>query len=161
MDVSGVEDVDGWIEQVGRFCTLLYERLGMGREFASEGGPKVPGELREAVDGLREAGGTFLGTADVYNDGASERIVGRLVAAERDTVVLGTKFTLPTDRNDPNSGGSHRKNLRRSVEERLRRPATDHVDLLWVHAWDECTAAEETLRALDDLVRSGKVLAVG
>ncbi|MFE2683055.1 aldo/keto reductase [Streptomyces mirabilis] len=68
---------------------------------------------------------------------------------------------MPTDRNDPNSGGSHRKSLRRSAEESLRRLATDHVDPLCVHAWDECTAAEETLRALDDLIRSGKVLAVG
>ncbi|MFF2126614.1 aldo/keto reductase [Streptomyces olivochromogenes] len=104
---------------------------------------------REIYAAFREAGGTFLDTADVDHDGASERIVGRLVAAERDAVVLGTTFTLPTDRNDPSSGGSHRKSLRRSVEESLRRLATDHVDLLWVHAWDECTAAEETLRALD------------
>jgi aryl-alcohol dehydrogenase-like predicted oxidoreductase len=116
---------------------------------------------REIYAAFREAGGTFLDTADVYNDGASERIVGRLVVAERDAVVLGTKFTLPTDRNDPNSGGGHRKSLRRSVEESLHRLATDHLDLLWVYAWDECTAAEETLRALDDLVCSGKVLAVG
>ncbi|MFF3663344.1 aldo/keto reductase [Streptomyces olivochromogenes] len=91
----------------------------------------------------------MLDSIDVYHDGASERIVGRLVAAERDAVVLGTKFTLPTDRNAPNSGGSHRKGPRRSVEESLRRLATDHVDLLCVHAWDECTAAKETLRALD------------
>ncbi|MET7353974.1 aldo/keto reductase, partial [Streptomyces mirabilis] len=80
---------------------------------------------REIYAAFREAGGTFLDTADVYNDGASERIVGRLVAAERDAVVLGTKFTLPTDRNDPNSGGSHRKSLRRSVEESVSDQLSD------------------------------------
>ncbi|MGW1027952.1 aldo/keto reductase [Streptomyces sp. NPDC002577] len=116
---------------------------------------------REIYAAYREAGGNFLDTADVYTEGASETITGRLIAAERDAVVLGTKYTLPTDKNDPNSGGNHRKNLRRSVEASLRRLGTDHVDVLWVHAWDQCTPAEETLRALDDLVRAGKVLAIG
>ena len=116
---------------------------------------------REIYGMFREAGGNFVDTANIYTDGASETIVGRLVAAERDAIVLSTKYTLPTDKNDPNSGGSHRKSLRRGVEASLRRLATDYVDLLWVHAWDQCTPAEETLRALDDLVRSGKVLAIG
>jgi aryl-alcohol dehydrogenase-like predicted oxidoreductase len=116
---------------------------------------------REIYATFREAGGNFIDTANVYTDGASERIVGRLVAAERDAVVLGTKYALPTDKNDPNSGGSHRKSLRRSVEASLRRLATEYVDLLWVHAWDQGTPVEETLRALDDLVRAGKVLAIG
>ncbi|MFF2846319.1 aldo/keto reductase [Streptomyces sp. NPDC058001] len=116
---------------------------------------------REIYGAFREAGGTFVDTANVYTSGASETIVGRLVAAERDAVVLGTKYTLPSDKDDPNSGGSHRKSLRRSVEASLRRLGTDYVDVLWVHAWDECTPAEETMRALDDLVRTGKVLAVG
>ncbi|MBA4863492.1 aldo/keto reductase [Streptomyces sp. PSKA54] len=116
---------------------------------------------REIYDAFREAGGNFVDTADVYTEGASETITGRLIAAERDAIVLGTKYTLPTDKNDPNSGGSHRKSLRRSVETSLRRLGTDYVDLLWVHAWDQCTPVEETLRALDDLVRAGKVLAVG
>lgn len=116
---------------------------------------------REIYEAFREAGGNFVDTANLYTEGSSETIVGRLVAAERDAIVLGTKYTLPTDKNDPNSGGSHRKSLRRSVEASLRRLATDYVDLLWVHAWDQCTPVEETLRALDDLVRAGKVLAIG
>ncbi|MFD4511355.1 aldo/keto reductase [Streptomyces sp. NPDC058464] len=116
---------------------------------------------REIYTAFREADGNFLDTANVYNDGTSEEIVGRLISAERDAIVLGTKFTLPTGRSDPNSGGSHRKSLRHSVEASLRRLRTDYVDLLWVHAWDECTPTEETLRALDDLVGSGKVLAIG
>lgn len=110
---------------------------------------------------FREAGGNFVDTANVYTNGVSEEILGRLVASERDNVVLSTKYTLPTDKDDPNSGGSHRKSLRRSVETSLRRLGTDYIDLLWVHAWDQCTPAEETLRGLDDLVRSGKVLSIG
>jgi diketogulonate reductase-like aldo/keto reductase len=116
---------------------------------------------REIYETFGEAGGSFVDTADVYTEGASETITGRLIAADRDAIVLGTKYTLPTDKNDPNSGGSHRKSLRRSVETSLRRLGTDYVDLLWVHAWDQCTPVEETLRALDDLVRAGKVLALG
>ncbi|WP_433152789.1 aldo/keto reductase [Actinomadura nitritigenes] len=108
----------------------------------------------------RAAGGNFVDTADVYSSGESETIVGRLIAAERDAVVVATKFALPTG-DDANSGGGHRKSMRRSVETSLRRLGTDHVDLLWVHAWDQCTPAEETLRGLDDLVRAGKVLAIG
>lgn len=109
----------------------------------------------------REAGGNFVDTANNYTNGASEEILGRLVAGERDSVVLSTKYTLCTDPDDPNSGGNHRKSLRRSVETSLRRLGTDHLDLLWVHAWDPFTPVDETLRALDDLVRAGKILAIG
>ncbi len=109
----------------------------------------------------REAGGNFVDTANNYTDGASEEILGRLVAGERDSVVLSTKYTLCTDPDDPNSGGNHRKSLRRSIETSLRRLGTEYIDLLWVHAWDRFTPVDETLRALDDLVRSGKVLAIG
>ncbi|PXY33681.1 aldo/keto reductase [Prauserella coralliicola] len=116
---------------------------------------------REIYGAFRDAGGNFVDTADVYTEGASETILGRLVAGDRDAVVLSTKYSLPTDKADPNSAGNHRKNLRRSVETSLRRLGTDYLDLLWVHAWDECTPAEETLRALDDLVRSGTVLSIG
>ncbi|MFD6884498.1 aldo/keto reductase [Rhodococcus sp. DT1] len=116
---------------------------------------------REVYDEYRAAGGNFVDTANNYTNGASEEILGRLIAPERDAVVVSTKYTLPTDPHDANSGGSNRKSLRRSVETSLRRLGTDYVDMLWVHAWDRCTPAEETLRALDDLVRSGKVLALG
>lgn len=116
---------------------------------------------REIYRAFREEGGNFLDTAGIYTEGASETILGRLVADERDSVVLSTKFTLPTAKDDPNSGGSHRKSLRRSVEASLRRLGTGYLDLLWVHAWDQCTPEEETLRALDDLIRAGTVLAIG
>jgi aryl-alcohol dehydrogenase-like predicted oxidoreductase len=115
------------------------------------------GEIYRA---FREAGGDFVDTANLYTGGESEEILGRLVAPERDQVVLGTKYTLPTSEN-PNAGGSHRKSLRLSVEASLRRLGTDYLDVLWVHAWDQCTPMDETLRALDDVVRAGKVLAIG
>ena len=94
---------------------------------------------QEIYEAFRSAGGNFVDTANNYTNGTSEQIIGTLVAAERDSVVIATKFTLATDPNDPNSGGSHRKSLRRSVETSLRRLRTDYVDLLWVHAWDQCT----------------------
>src|SRR5262245_14196536 len=115
---------------------------------------------RDIYAAFREAGGNFVDTANLYTGGDSEEIVGRLVAPERDDIVLATKFTLPVGA-DANAVGSHRKSLRKSVEDSLGRLDTDHVDLLFVHAWDQHTPFEETLRALDDLVASGKVLAIG
>jgi aryl-alcohol dehydrogenase-like predicted oxidoreductase len=120
-------------------------------------------EAGEIYAAYREAGGNFVDTANNYNQGTSEKILGRLIASEREAIVLATKFTFPfpSEVADANSSGSHRKSLRNSVEGSLRRLDTDYVDLLWVHAWDQCTPAEETMRALDDLVRAGKVLAIG
>ena len=116
---------------------------------------------RKIYEAYREAGGNFVDTANIYGDGRTEEIVGELVGAERDAIVVATKFTLEAVAGDTNSSGSHRKSLRRSIETSLRRLRTDYVDLLWVHAWDQRTPIEETVRALDDLVASGKVLAVG
>jgi aryl-alcohol dehydrogenase-like predicted oxidoreductase len=114
----------------------------------------------EVYAAFREAGGNFVDTANLYTNGESEEITGRLIASERDSVVVATKFTLAAGA-DANSGGSHRKSLRRSVETSLRRLDTEYVDVLFVHAWDQRTDGEETVRALDDLVSAGKVLAVG
>jgi aryl-alcohol dehydrogenase-like predicted oxidoreductase len=118
-------------------------------------------ECRKILTAYAEAGGNVIDTANRYTNGASERIVGELVADERDRFVLATKYTLSTDGTDPNAAGNHRKNLTRSLEASLRQLRTDYVDLLWVHIWDEHTPIEETMRALDDVVRAGKVLYVG
>jgi hypothetical protein len=75
--------------------------------------------------------------------------------------VLATKYTLSKDPTDPNAGGSHRKSLRRAVDASLKRLGTDYIDLYWVHIWDAFTPVEEVIQALDDLVRSGKVLYIG
>jgi aryl-alcohol dehydrogenase-like predicted oxidoreductase len=120
-----------------------------------------PDECRKMFEAYAEAGGNVIDTANRYTDGASERIAGQLMAADRDRFVLATKYSLSTDEADANSAGNHRKSLRRSVEQSLRRMNTDYIDLLWVHIWDPHTPAEETMRALDDVVRSGKVLYVG
>jgi aryl-alcohol dehydrogenase-like predicted oxidoreductase len=118
-------------------------------------------ECRRMFDVFVEAGGTFVDTACNYTDGESEAIVGELVAGERDRFVLATKYTLTARREDPNAGGNHRKNLVQTVEASLRRLRTDYVDVLWLHMWDGMTPVEEVVRALDDLVSSGKALYVG
>lgn len=113
------------------------------------------------LDAYAEAGGNFLDTANKYHGGQTERIVGTWLPGKRDRMVVATKYTLAMDHADPNTAGNHRKNLVRSVEESLGRLGTDYIDLLWVHAWDDYTPYEETMRGLDDLVRAGKVLYVG
>jgi aryl-alcohol dehydrogenase-like predicted oxidoreductase len=113
------------------------------------------------MDRFAEAGGTFLDTANIYADGNSEKILGDFVRSDRDRFVIGTKYTLQTRPGDLNSAGSHRKNLMRSIEASLRNIGTEYVDLLWVHTREAWTPVGEVMRALDDLVRSGKVLYVG
>lgn len=117
-----------------------------------------PEQARRIVDAYAEAGGNVLDTASAYGEG--EALLGS-VLTRRDRFVLSTKYTLSRDHADPNASGNHRKNLIRSVEESLRRLRTDYVDLLWAHIWDRHTPVEETMRALDDLIRAGKVLYVG
>jgi aryl-alcohol dehydrogenase-like predicted oxidoreductase len=118
-------------------------------------------ECRRIFDAFVEEGGNFVDTACNYTDGQSEDIVGELVESDRDRFVLATKYTLTSRREDPNAGGNHRKNMVRTLESSLRRLRTDYVDLLWLHMWDGMTPVEEVVRALDDLVTSGKVLYVG
>lgn len=113
------------------------------------------------LDAYAEAGGNFLDTANKYHGGETEEIVGAWLRGRRDRMVVATKYTLAMDHTDPNTAGNHRKNLARSVEASLKRLGTDYIDLLWVHAWDEWTPWQETMRALDDVVRAGKVLYVG
>ena len=108
-----------------------------------------------------DAGGNFIDTANVYTKGTSERIIGDLVKGDRDRFVIATKYTLMLREGDPNAGGNHRKNLRASLRGSLERLGTDHVDLLWVHAYDGMTPIEEVVRALDDVVREGLVHYVG
>ena len=118
-------------------------------------------ESRRMFEVFVEAGGNFVDTACNYTDGQSESIVGALVEPQRDRFVVATKYTLTAQRDDPNAGGNHRKNLVRTLEASLRRLRTDYVDLLWLHMWDGMTPVDEVVRALDDLVSSGKVLYVG
>jgi aryl-alcohol dehydrogenase-like predicted oxidoreductase len=118
-------------------------------------------EARRIFDAYVDRGGNFIDTAVNYTNGASERILGKLMEGRRDRIVLSTKFTMARDPGDPNSGGNHRMNLVRSVEQSLRQLGTDRIELLHLHAWDDTTPPDEVLRALDDLVRAGKVLYLG
>jgi aryl-alcohol dehydrogenase-like predicted oxidoreductase len=116
---------------------------------------------KEIFDAFLNAGGNFIDTADVYTEGSSEKLLGEFIQEERDYIVLATKYTLSNTTKDPNRSGNHRKNLVQSVEASLKRLNTPYIDLLWVHAYDFLTPIEEMMRALDDLVRQGKVLYVG
>src|SRR5688572_22627843 len=118
-------------------------------------------ESRRIFDAFVDAGGNFVDTASNYTNGSSETFVGEFVSAARDRFVVATKYTLSLDPDDPNAGGNHRKSLVRALEQSLRRLRTDYVDLLWLHMHDATTPIEEAVRALDDQVRLGKVLAVG
>ncbi len=130
--------------------------------FGTEWGWGCDYETSRAVfDTYANAGGNFVDTANRYTEGTSERWLGEFIKDDRDHFVLATKYTLHDRLGDPNFAGSHRKNMMRSVEESLRRLQTDHIDLLWVHAWDFYTPVDEVMRGLDDLIRSGKVHYIG
>ncbi len=118
-------------------------------------------ETRKIFDAYAEAGGNFVDTADRYTNGTAEKMVGEFVRADRDKFVVASKYTLSSRPDDPNAAGNHRKNLVRSLEGSLERLGTDYLDVYWVHIWDRLTPIEEMMRALDDVVRAGKVLYVG
>jgi aryl-alcohol dehydrogenase-like predicted oxidoreductase len=105
----------------------------------------------------RDAGINFVDTADVYADGRSEELLGRFVRGHRDDMVIASKAYFPTSK-DVNARGSSRRHLVHACEASLRRLATDRLDVYYLHRWDDLTAIDETLRALDDLVRAGKIL---
>jgi len=112
------------------------------------------------VDRFLEAGGNFIDTADVYVGGVSEEITGRAIRDKRQSVVLATKVAGPMG-GGPNDLGLSRKHILDAVEASLRRLGTDFIDLYQVHAYDPTTPLDETLGALDDCVRSGKVRYAG
>lgn len=123
------------------------------------GAPKD--ESRRMFDAFAEAGGNFIDTSNNYTNGTSEKFIGEFIKSDRDHFVVATKYTLNERATDPNFGGNHRKNMMRSIEGSLQRLGTDHIDLLYLHMWDAMTPVEEVMRALDDLIRAGKVLYVG
>ena len=118
-------------------------------------------ESKKMFDLFAEAGGNFIDTSNNYTNGTSEKFIGEFMQNDRDHFVIDTKYTLTERKPDPNFGGNHRKNMMRSVEGSLKRLGTDFIDVLYLHMWDYVTPVEEVMRALDDLVRSGKVLYVG
>lgn len=121
------------------------------------GAPADEAESAALYRTCREAGVNFFDCADVYNEGRSEEILGRLMAGERDELVITSKVYGALG-SDVNAGGLSRRHITRAVEGSLRRLNTDRLDVYFVHNFDRSTPIEETLRALDDLVHQGKVL---
>lgn len=123
-----------------------------------------PREAQAVLARYLARGGNFVDTANVYTKGHSEKIIGDFVrrkVSRRDRLVIATKFFGTLYGGDPNAGGAGRKAILAACEQSLRRLRTDYIDLYWMHAWDRLTPIEETLRALDDLVRAGKVRYAG
>ena len=127
--------------------------------FASVGSTGVE-EARRQVDRCLDAGVNLIDTANVYSGGLSEEILGKVLEGRRDQVLVATKARMPMG-DGPNDAGLSRHHLIGQCEASLRRLRTDRIDLYQVHEWDGQTPLEETLEALDDLVRAGKVRYVG
>ncbi|HEY9784001.1 MAG TPA: aldo/keto reductase [Candidatus Obscuribacterales bacterium] len=111
-----------------------------------------------------ELGGNFIDTANLYTKGHSEAIIGNFITQKgfrRDQLVIATKFFGSLYQGDPNAGGSSRKSIYSALDASLRRLKTDYVDLYWMHCWDVFTPIEETMSALNDLVKAGKVRYIG
>lgn len=113
------------------------------------------------VDICLDAGLNMFDTADIYSQGLSEEILGKAIAGKRGRLLLSTKATFPMSDSDRNAEGASRYHIIRACEASLRRLGTDHIDLYYMHGFDANTPVEETLRALDDLVSSGKVGYIG
>ncbi len=141
------------VSEIALGCGMFGTRWGHGAE---------PDEARAIFDGFVEAGGNFLDTADTYQLGESETLVGEFVAPNRDDFVIATKYTLNAAADSGISvTGNSRKNMVRAVEASLKRLKTDRIDLYWVHMPDGVTPIDEIARGLDDLVRAGKIVYAG
>lgn len=130
--------------------------FGGGNEYFRAFGSSDVQEATRLVDICLDAGVNLFDTADTYSYGLSEEILGQAIKGRRDKVLISTKATYPMS-DDPNDRGTSRHHLVRSCEASLRRLNTDYIDIYTMHGFDELTPVDETLRALDDLVRSGKV----
>jgi aryl-alcohol dehydrogenase-like predicted oxidoreductase len=136
--------------------------LGAGSFGIRWGHGAEPDEARRIFDAYAEAGGNFIDTANGYQFGQSEEILGDLLTGRREDFVLATKFTLNAERNaNILVTGNSRKSMVASIEASLKRLKTDRIDLYWVHMSDGVTPIEEIVRGFDDLVRAGKILYAG
>jgi aryl-alcohol dehydrogenase-like predicted oxidoreductase len=151
--------------QLGRsglkVSTMTMGTMTFGGEggFANVGNTDID-EARSLIDLCLERGVNLIDTADVYSQGTSEQIVGEAVKGRRDDVLLATKVRMGMGEG-PNDAGLSREHIVRGCEDSLRRLGVDHIDLYQVHAWDGVTPLEETLEALDTLVRKGKIRYIG
>lgn len=145
-----------------KISTLTLGTMTFGGQgaFAKTGSTDVAGARRQ-IDMCLEAGVNFFDTADIYSAGLSEEIVGEAIEGRREKLLLATKARFPTGTKGVNERGLSRHHILRACEDSLRRLKTDHIDVYWLHEWDGQTPLEETLRALDDLTRAGKIGYVG
>ncbi|MET9503553.1 aldo/keto reductase [Streptomyces sp. NPDC006622] len=135
---------------------LQVSTLALGAMNFGKIGRTTQEEVTAIVDAALEAGINLIDTADVYSGGESEEMVGKAIAGRRDDIVLATKATMPMG-DERNRQGSSRRWLITALEDSLRRLGVDHVDLYQIHRWDPNTSDEETLAALTDLQRMGKI----
>ncbi|KAK7497060.1 hypothetical protein BaRGS_00011796, partial [Batillaria attramentaria] len=146
---------------------LLVSNVCLGAMTFGPNNFGTPGQLDEAgshnlINRFVEWGGNFIDTADIYGRGTSEKIVGSWLARqERDRFVIATKARQHMDLSNPNAVGLSRRHITRAIGDSLERLQTDYVDLYQIHIWDDATPLDETLMALNDLVRSGKVRYLG
>jgi aryl-alcohol dehydrogenase-like predicted oxidoreductase len=133
--------------------------FGGGSAFSKVGAVDIEGG-RHQVDLCIDAGVNLFDTANIYSHGASEEILGKALEGRRNNVIVATKARMVM-RDGPNEGGASRYHIIRECEDSLRRLKTDYIDLYQLHEWDGETPLEETLEALDTLVRSGKVRYIG
>ena len=144
-----------------RVSPLCLGTMTFGEDW---GWGSTPTEAAAILGRYLARGGNFIDTANVYTKGHSEAIIGEAIGsnrARRDRIVIATKFFGNLYPGDPNAGGAGRKSLTAACEQSLRRLKTDYIDLYWMHCWDRHTPIDETMRALDDLVRAGKVRYIG
>lgn len=138
-----------------RVSEMALGTMGFGKDW---GWGQTLDEAKEIFNAYVSRGGNFIDTAINYTNGSSENFVGELTASDRGHFVIATKYTLARRPGEPNAAGNSKKNMTESVHTSLKRLRTDYIDLYYLHAWDSTTPIEEVMRALDDLVRQGKVL---
>ena len=133
--------------------------IGLGtNQFGSGNMPQKT--VNDVIDAALDLGINFIDTSNSYQNGESEKTLGRALKARWDRFVLATKFYYPLG-DGPNDRGLSRYHMMNALERSLRHLQSDHVDLYYVHRWDENTPIAETLRALDDMIRMGKIRYVG
>jgi aryl-alcohol dehydrogenase-like predicted oxidoreductase len=121
-------------------------------------------EATRMINAYVEHGGNFIDTANIYTNNHSERIIGDVMGKNsslRTQTVIATKFANNVFPGNPNTGGTGNRSLMTNLEHSLRRLQTDYIDVYWIHSWDFLTPMEETMRSLDNAVKSGKVRYIG
>ncbi len=140
---------------------LRVSELSLGTmTFGTNKGIEID-EAKKIFNSFTNAGGNFLDTANIYNTGESEELIGDFISANRDDFVIATKYVFATPNEGLQHRGAGRKSLKIQVEASLKKLNTDYIDILYIHGFDPLTPYQETVNALNDLIKSGKVLYIG